>query len=323
MSRPFNLSIGSVVNSLQPNRRDVVAAGLAMALPLGVFADESKKRDINVVMWDERQPQQKQAYENFLGNQIAEHLKTKPGISVKSVSIDDPHKGLSPLVLRDADVLIWWGHVRQAEITPEMTKPIIDRIREGTLSLVALHSAHWATPFVEAMNERTRTDAENAAKKEGGKTEFKYVAPPRRYTVPKSSDRLTPYTEWKKNPDGNNVATVYLPYCCFPAYRADGKPSQVRVLKADHPIAKDLPKSFELPQTEMYGEVFHVPEPDEVVFEERWASGDWFRSGLVWNIGKGRVFYFRPGHETYAVYKQQNALKVIENAVRWLAPEKK
>ena len=311
------------MNSFQPNRRDFIGAVAAGSLPLIAAAGETKEKSINVVVWDERQPQQKQAYENFLGNQIAGHLKTLPGFAVQSVSIDDPHKGLSPLVLRDADVLVWWGHVRQAEITPEMAKPIIDRIREGTLSLIALHSAHWATPFVEAMNERTRTDAEKSSKGEGRKVEITYVPPPRKYTVPKEADRLTPYTEWRKLPDGTEKATVHLPYCCFPYYRADGKPSQVRVLKTDHPIAKDLPKSFELPQTEMYGEVFHVPEPDEVVFEERWASGDWFRSGMVWKIGKGRVFYFRPGHETYAVYKQANALRVIENAVRWLAPVRK
>lgn len=125
----------------------------------------------------------------------------------------------------------------------------------------------------------------------------------------------------KKFPDGSEKATVYLPYCCFPAYRADGKPSQVRVLKPDHPIAKGLPAKFELPKTEMYAEPFHVPEPDEVVLEERWAAGEWFRSGMVWKLGKGRVFYFRPGHETYAVFKEKPVLQLLENAVRWLAPK--
>ena len=68
----------------------------------------------------------------------------------------------------------------------------------------------------------------------------------------------------------------------------------------------------------MYDEPFHVPEPDEVVFEERWAGGEWFRSGMARRIGKGRVAYFRPGHETFAVYKQVEPLRVVENAVRWL-----
>lgn len=61
-----------------------------------------------------------------------------------------------------------------------------------------------------------------------------------------------------------------------------------------------------------------MPPPDEVVLEERWATGEWFRSGAVWKVGNGRVFYFRPGHETYPVFQQTQPLRVIENAVRWL-----
>ena len=68
----------------------------------------------------------------------------------------------------------------------------------------------------------------------------------------------------------------------------------------------------------MYNEPFHVPEPDAVVFEEHWEGGEWFRSGSVWQVGRGRVFYFRPGHEIYPIYKNSTALKIIENAVRWM-----
>ena len=52
------------------------------------------------------------------------------------------------------------------------------------------------------------------------------------------------------------------------------------------------------PETEMVDEPFHVPVPDAAVFKERRDKGDHFRSGCVWTVGKGRVFYFRPGHET-------------------------
>jgi len=33
-----------------------------------------------------------------------------------------------------------------------------------------------------------------------------------------------------------------------------------------------------------------------------------FRSVMVWNIGKGKVFYFRPGHETFAIFKEKPVL---------------
>ena len=55
-----------------------------------------------------------------------------------------------------------------------------------------------------------------------------------------------------------------------------------------------------------------------MVLEERWERGEWFRSGMVWEIGKGKVFYFRPGHEIYPVFKNPDVLKVLDNAVRWL-----
>jgi hypothetical protein len=38
----------------------------------------------------------------------------------------------------------------------------------------------------------------------------------------------------------------------------------------------------------------------------------------LWNVGQGKVFYFRPGHETFPVYKEEFPLKVIENAVVFL-----
>ena len=114
--------------------------------------------NVRVVVWDERQPAQKEAYSNFLGNQIADHLGAQPGISVQSVGMNDPGQGLAGGILDHCEVLIWWGHVRQAEIAPAVGKSIVRRIKDGKLALVALHSAHWSTPFVEAMDERTRID---------------------------------------------------------------------------------------------------------------------------------------------------------------------
>ena len=139
-------------------RREFIKASTAgLLLPVSVTAADPKL--INVVVWDERQPAQKQAYDNFLGNQIANHLKNLPGLAVKSVNIDGDEKGLSPVHMRGCDVLIWWGHARQAEITPEMAKPLIQRIKDGTLSLIGLQSSHWSTPVVEGMHERTKLDA--------------------------------------------------------------------------------------------------------------------------------------------------------------------
>jgi trehalose utilization protein len=277
---------------------------------------------IHVVVWDEQQPSQKKAYDDFLGNQIAGYLQKQKGLVVRSVKLDDAQQGLSESNLANCNVLVWWGHVRQMDVSQQTGRKIVERIKAGNLSLVALHSAHWSTPFVEAMYERTRMDAYRMfPSQKGEKIEFEFVPPKKRFTVPKVEDRLTPSFYPRKYTNGKTKVTVKLPFCVFPAYRADGKPSQIRSLLPEHPISRGLPATFTLPGTEMYDEPYHIPEPDQVIFEERWENGEWFRSGCVWNLGKGKVFYFRPGHETFPVYKQPTALKVIENAVRYLAAE--
>ena len=158
---------------MEPNttRRDFLkvstAAVVGDSILPGSAADRSGSSSVRVVVWDEQQPAQKEAYANFLGNQIAAHLREQEGISVRSVRLDDPGQGLAGDVLENCRVLIWWGHVRQAEIAPEMGKAIVGRIKAGNLALIALHSAHWSTPFVEAMNERARIDAEKVIKSRG------------------------------------------------------------------------------------------------------------------------------------------------------------
>jgi hypothetical protein len=140
------------------------------------------------------------------------------------------------------------------------------------------------------------------------------IGTPVPYVAPKLNDPLTPSLTREEN--GN--WSLQLPGCCFPSYRPDGAPSHVTTLLPNHPIAQGLPTSWDIPRTEMYDEPFHVPAPDEVIFEERWDKGEHFRSGCVWQVGKGRVFYFRPGHEIFPVFKQPEPLRVIENAARWL-----
>lgn len=273
---------------------------------------------IRVLVWDEQQPAQRQAYENFLGNTIAEHLSKQPGLRVISVNINEPEKGLPRSLLDNTDVLIWWGHVRHDDISVEQSRDIVARIKEGRLALIALHSAHWANPFVEAMNERTREDARRRYPdpENGPPVKFDFVPSGGRFVPTADSIRTPAYYAMQR---GKQLTVrVDMPNCVFPAYRPDGKLSTVKVLKPDHPISAGLPASFEIPQTEMYADPFHVPEPDEVLFEETWEAGESFRSGLIWKIGTGKVFYFRPGHETFPVYKQERPLMIISNAVHWL-----
>ena len=276
---------------------------------------------IRVVVWDEQQPQQTQAYPRFLGNQIASYLGSRSGLKVRSVRLDDPNQGLSDAILDQCDVLIWWGHVRQDRISERKAQQIVARVKTGKLSLLPLHSAHWSMPFMVAMEERAKEDAlGKLPEDQRSKTRVVFVDS-RIRRAPKRDTPLTPSSEIRKQDDGTFLLLMKRPNCCFPAYRPDGKPSTLHTLKVDHPIARGLPEKFIVPHTEMYDEPFHVPPPDEVVFEERWELGERFRSGAVWRIGKGKLFYFRPGHETFNVYFQPETLQVLENAVRWMAAE--
>jgi trehalose utilization protein len=70
----------------------------------------------------------------------------------------------------------------------------------------------------------------------------------------------------------------------------------------------------------MYGELFDIPAPDELVMVSWFEGGDVFRSCCTWTRGKGKVAYFRPGHETFPAYYQPEVRRVIANAVKWAAP---
>jgi trehalose utilization protein len=87
-----------------------------------------------------------------------------------------------------------------------------------------------------------------------------------------------------------------------------------------HPILQGIGDFFEIPQEEMYGEPFGIPTPDELLLISWFTGGEVFRSGATWTRGHGKIFYFRPGHETYPSYHQPEVQKIITNAVRWAKP---
>ena len=289
-----------------------------------IASTTARAEPVRVLVWDERQPRQAEAYESFLGNEIVARLQASTeDLEFRSVTIDDPAQGLSPQNLEWADVIIWWGHVRQAEVTQDNARRILDRIVAGELDLIALHSAHWARPFTAAMHWRSVEQGRRhfEALADGKELTIETVAPPREFTVPIHGSVVTPAFFGYRKSRNTYHGIIHLPWCCFPDYRADGASATIGVVTPGHPIAAGLPETFTIPRTEMYNEPFHVPEPDAVIFEETWETGERFRSGMVWTIGAGRVFYFRPGHETYPVYKQPEILKVLGNACRWLGAD--
>lgn len=109
---------------------------------------------------------------------------------------------------------------------------------------------------------------------------------------------------------------------CMLKWREAGEKERIWVVEPGHPIAEGLGEYFEIPHTEMYGERFDIPKPDELVFISWFKGGEVFRSGCCFYRGKGKIFYFRPGHETFPIYYQPEVQKVIYNAVKWAVPVK-
>jgi trehalose utilization protein len=105
-------------------------------------------------------------------------------------------------------------------------------------------------------------------------------------------------------------------------WREAGEKERLWNIEPGHPITEGIGEHFELPHTEMYGEPFGIPTPDKVIFISWFPGGEVFRSGCTWERNLGRIFYFRPGHETFPIYYDENVLKVLTNAVRWAAPRR-
>ena len=110
---------------------------------------------------------------------------------------------------------------------------------------------------------------------------------------------------------------------CSLRWREAGEKERVWVVSPGHPIAEGIGDYFEVEHTEMYGEFFDIPSPDQLVFISWFKGGEVFRSGCCFHRGLGKIFYFRPGHETFPIFFDPNVLRVIENAVRWAAPVKR
>ena len=107
---------------------------------------------------------------------------------------------------------------------------------------------------------------------------------------------------------------------CNLKWREMGEKERIWVIEPGHPIADGVGEYIEIPKAEMYGERFDIPDPDTLVFVSWFPGGEIFRSGCCYHRGRGKIFYFRPGHETYPIFRNPEVLKVLTNAVNWAAP---
>lgn len=107
---------------------------------------------------------------------------------------------------------------------------------------------------------------------------------------------------------------------CELKWREADDHERIWVVEPGHPIADGLGECIEIGPEEVYGERFDIPAPETLVFVSWFSGGEVFRSGCCYTRGRGKIFYFRPGHESYPTYFNRDVRRVIANAVRWAAP---
>jgi trehalose utilization protein len=108
---------------------------------------------------------------------------------------------------------------------------------------------------------------------------------------------------------------------CMLRWREAAEKERVWIVDPSHPIVEGIAdECFEIEHSEMYGEHFDIPQPDELFAISWFEGGEVFRSGCTWRRGKGKIVYFSPGHETFPIYHDASVQRIIANAARWAAP---
>jgi len=110
---------------------------------------------------------------------------------------------------------------------------------------------------------------------------------------------------------------------CDLKWREAAETERLWVVDPSHPIVDGIGEYIKIDQEEMYGEHFDIPTPDELVLVSWFKGGEVFRSGCTFKRGNGKIFYFRPGHETYPTYHHKEVQKIIINAVNWANKSKR
>ncbi len=121
-----------------------------------------------------------------------------------------------------------------------------------------------------------------------------------------------------------HASKVFRRLCGTPSedlkWRESGDREILWVIEPGHPLTRGIDEKIVLEHEETYGEHFRIPAPDELIFIGWFSGGEVFRSGCVYKRGRGKVFYFQPGHETVPTYHNPEIQRVLINAADYLRP---
>ena len=105
---------------------------------------------LRVTIWNEYAHEKtdervREVYPGGIHNAIADFLKSDD-IEVRTATLDDEECGLTEEVLKNTDVLIWWGHMKHHMVPDEVAARVRDEVLKG-MGFIGLHSAHHSKPF--------------------------------------------------------------------------------------------------------------------------------------------------------------------------------
>ena len=106
---------------------------------------------IRVLVWNENYHEKTSekvaaVYPDGIHNAIAAFLGAEEDIEVKTATLEDENCGITPEILAETDVLLWWGHVRHGLVPDEVANMVRDAVLDG-MGVIFLHSAHHSKPF--------------------------------------------------------------------------------------------------------------------------------------------------------------------------------
>lgn len=132
---------------------------------------------IKVTVWNEfvhekNSEKVKELYPEGIHKAIADFLGKEEDIEVRTATLDDEECGLTEEILRDTDVLIWWGHVAHNKVPDEIVKRVQNEVLKG-MGAIFLHSAHHSKLFKALMGTTA-----NLTWREDGDKERVWVSKP-------------------------------------------------------------------------------------------------------------------------------------------------
>lgn len=106
---------------------------------------------LRVTIWNEyvherEYPAIAAVYPEGIHGCLRRFLAREEDMDVTCVTLDMPHQGITKELLDATDVLIWWSHARQEDITDETVRLVQQAVQSG-MGLIALHSAHFSRPL--------------------------------------------------------------------------------------------------------------------------------------------------------------------------------